>query len=228
MWLTFGSFSHQAWEKREENQLWSRHCGQYSGIFGPNPIILAPGQAHQSRNGNSGVWVKTGFCRLLFKKCVYCKHLDIFSVEILRLLPACPPSGDGRIFPYTVIPQEAELKATQSSQVAWANQSKHVIAHIMQLKGLCKKNQERKKNKKHAARRCCISLLRTPVPWPWHSGKRQRWCRMRAWAIQRTLSDPYKMWILAPHYHTFNALCVLRLSVLLLSLACQAPLSQPA
>lgn len=112
--------------------------------------------------------------RLLLKKCVYCKHLDIFSVEILRLLPACPPSGDGRIFPYTVIPQEAELKATQSSQVAWANQSKHVIAHIMQLKGLCKKNQERKKNKKHAARRCCISLLRTPVPWPWHSGKRQR------------------------------------------------------
>jgi len=37
-------------------------------------------------------------------------------IPLFWLLPACPPSGDGRIFPYTVIPQEAELKATQSSQ----------------------------------------------------------------------------------------------------------------
>lgn len=92
--------------------------------------------------------MKTGFCRLLFKKCVYCKHLDIFSVEILRLLPACPPSGDGRIFPYTVIPQEAELKATQSSQVAWANQSKHVIAQINAVERLVQTISRKEKEHK--------------------------------------------------------------------------------
>ena len=92
--------------------------------------------------------MKTGFCRLLFKKCVYCTHLDIFSVEILRLLPACPPSGDGRIFPYTVIPQEAELKATQSSQVAWANQSKHVIAQINAVERLVQTISRKEKEQK--------------------------------------------------------------------------------
>eukprot|EP00438_Fugacium_kawagutii_P012859 Skav209909 [mRNA] locus=scaffold1253:72957:75752:- [translate_table: standard] len=34
----------------------------------------------------------------------------------VRLLPACPPSGDGRSFPYTFLPQEPEQCFAQSPE----------------------------------------------------------------------------------------------------------------
>lgn len=37
-------------------------------------------------------------------------------IPLFWLLPACPPSGDGRNFPYTVIPQELESKKDQSAE----------------------------------------------------------------------------------------------------------------
>eukprot|EP00435_Cladocopium_sp_Y103_P028542 s701_g7.t1 len=62
-------------------------------------------------------------------------------IPLFWLLPACPPSGDGRNFPYTVIPQELEPNKDQSAE------SRSLALAAPQTKSSLKENLNQRNSK---------------------------------------------------------------------------------